>query len=118
MKRPFAFLSLLISLCISCSRPSAPNQEKTAHVFGNCTICKSIIDQAAKVEGVNYANWNPGSKLLTFKIDSTVTNTNIVLKSVAEAGYDNEAYRADDIAYQKLPHCCQYERMTQPNTAK
>jgi copper chaperone CopZ len=84
--------------------------ERSLHVYGNCEKCKAVIDKAAKINGVQDANWDKESKLLTVKLDTAVTNVTAILKAVAAAGYDNEEFIGNDYAYQKLPECCHYER--------
>ncbi len=45
--------------------------------------------------------------------DSRKTTLNEILKRIADAGYDNDVYRAPDAVYNKLHMCCQYERKPQ-----
>ena len=73
-------------------------------------MCKNTIESALKLQGIETAVWDENSKLLTVKFDSLSTNPTVFLKAVAEAGYDNEAFIANDYAYKNLPECCQYER--------
>lgn len=84
--------------------------EKTLAVFGNCEQCKARIEKAGKIDGVSEINWNVDSKLLTVKLDTTVTGTDAILKAIAAVGHDNELYHGNDYAYQNLPACCHYER--------
>ena len=84
--------------------------ERSLHVYGNNEMCKATIEKAAKIDGVEEAHWDINSKLLTVKLDTTVTSVKRILKSVASAGYDNEEYIGNDYAYQKLPEACHYER--------
>ena len=42
--------------------------------------------------------------------DSTKTSVKEVLKRIADAGYDNQLFIAQDAAYSKLHACCQYDR--------
>lgn len=102
------FFSFL--LCVSCGSNSNTVVEKTFHVWGNNEICKHNIEKACKLNGVSDPNWNQDSKLLKFKIDTAILNTDAVLKSVASAGYDNELFFGNDYAYSNLPEACQYER--------
>ena len=95
---------------ISCGTHSNTSVEKTYHVWGNGEICKHNIEKACKINGVSDASWNADSKLLKFKIDTAVITTDVVLKSVASAGYDNELFYGNDYAYSNLPEACQYER--------
>ncbi|MGZ3901818.1 MAG: heavy-metal-associated domain-containing protein [Bacteroidia bacterium] len=114
MRNPlFKILFILAALFYSCGNSHSSTVEKTVKVWGNCGKCKTRIETAAKIKGVSEADWNIDSKLLKFKLDTTVTTVNEVLKSVARAGHDNELFFADDYAYSKLPESCQYERRTE-----
>jgi periplasmic mercuric ion binding protein len=82
---------------------------ETFDVSGNCGMCKSNIEKAAKAAGASYAVWNETSKKLTVKYAKN-TSTAKIQQKVAEAGYDNAGAKASDEAYNKLHACCQYER--------
>jgi copper chaperone CopZ len=110
MKKAIPLLIVLVALFWSCTQDSKTTVEKSVKVWGNCEKCKTRIESACKVQGVTDQSWNIESKLLTFKVDTAVLSVNYVLKQVARAGHDNEAYFADDYAYSKLPETCQYER--------
>lgn len=108
-----AFLKYLLIpvLFLSACNSNAPSvKEVTVHVWGNCEKCKTTIDKAAKIDGVTKADWDINSKLLTLKLDTIITSVDMVLNSVAKAGYDNEKFYADDYAYGALEECCQYDR--------
>jgi mercuric ion binding protein len=110
MNRISTIAFLIAVFIVSCGGPSKNVVEKTAHVYGNCEKCKKVIESAAKIKGVEEAVWDVNSKLLTYKLDTILTSSSIILKSVAAAGYDNEEFIGNDYAYQKLPECCHYER--------
>jgi copper chaperone CopZ len=82
-------------------------------VNGECGMCKKRIEKAAlSVEGVESANWNVDSKVLTikyniFKKEAVAT----AQQKIASAGHDTEKYKATDAAYQSLPGCCHYQRI-------
>jgi len=78
-------------------------------VSGECGMCKKKIEKAAKDAGASYAVWSSESKILEVKYTEP-TNSDIIQKSVADAGYDTPKYRATDAAYEKLSPCCHYER--------
>ena len=102
-----------LSVLIACNNSGNPVVEKTAQVYGNCEQCEERIENAAKGNGVNTADWNVDSKLLTTQFDSTKTNLPEILKRISDAGHDNESYSANDYTYQDLPECCHYERKSQ-----
>lgn len=82
----------------------------TVEVDGNCGMCKKTIEAAAFVQREARAEWNVDTKVATITYDSTRTTADAVLKRIALAGYDNQAYRAPDPVYASLHGCCQYER--------
>jgi periplasmic mercuric ion binding protein len=83
---------------------------ETFKVWGNCGMCERTIEKAAKVEGVSVANWDKTTKLITVSFDTSKTSLDQIQKSIAASGYDNDKYRADDVAYNNLHGCCQYDR--------
>lgn len=80
----------------------------TYNVSGNCESCKARIEKAAKLDGVNKADWNTDTKLLTLTYVASKVKPEDVLKKISAAGYDNEKFKADDKAYGSLPGCCKY----------
>lgn len=82
----------------------------TFKVWGNCGMCKTTIEGAAKTSGATYANWDIESKLLTVKYAANKTNDDKIQKGIANAGYDNVKYTAPDAAYDGLHDCCKYDR--------
>jgi len=85
-------------------------QKETFKVSGNCEMCKSKIEKAAKAAGATYAEWNVNTKILTVKYSSVETNTAKIQQKIAETGYDTPGAKATREAYNKLPRCCKYNR--------
>ncbi len=81
---------------------------ETIKVSGNCDMCKASIEKAAKIDGVSKAEWSKKAKTLTATFDPAKTNIEAIGKKIAAVGYDNEKAKATDVAYNKLPSCCQY----------
>lgn len=81
-------------------------------VWGNCGMCKTTIEGAAKNSGASFASWDMNSKLLTVKYTASKTNEDKIQKGIADAGYDNVKYTAPDAAYDGLHECCKYDRKT------
>jgi mercuric ion binding protein len=85
--------------------------EATFGVRGNCGMCKSTIEKAAKsVDGVKKANWDVDSKVITVSYNNDKTNTDAVQKAIAASGYDTSDFKGDDVAYKSNAKCCQYDR--------
>lgn len=102
--------SKMSSSSASASTNGVTTQTKTEtiKVSGNCEMCKARIEKAAKIDGVTKAEWSEKAKTLTATFDPAKTNIDAIGKKIAAAGHDNEKAKATDVAYNKLPSCCQY----------
>ncbi len=107
MQRVFLFIAL--TFFIQSDVFAGPNTvTKHFNVNGVCSQCKERIENAAYVKGVKFADWNIDTHDLTVKYDSTKTSPEIILKSIAKAGHDNEMYKAEQEDYNKIASCCKY----------
>lgn len=102
---------VLMCLCITMvtnaqSKPTV----STIRVEGNCEMCKKSIESALVMPGVYAAFWNPDSKKLKIKYDTTKISLDSIERKLANIGYDNQGYRATDSVYSLLHKCCKYER--------
>ena len=89
---------------------TAQTKTETFKVSGNCGMCKSKIEKAAKEAGAKSASWDADSKDLTVTYKSSSTNTAKIQDKIATVGYDNAGAKATTEAYNKLHGCCKYER--------
>lgn len=101
------FSFLVLSVNFSFAQTEA---NETFHVSGECGMCKSKIEKAAKSAGASYALWDVDKKTLTVKYNSTSTNTAKIQESIAKVGYDTPKFKATDEAYSNLHECCKYDR--------
>ena len=110
MKTIKIFLAAIIALTISSVTFAQGKTTKTEtfKVSGACEMCKSRIEEAAKVNGVTKAVWNEKSKILTLTYTPTKVKSDDVLRKIAAAGHDTPKYKATDKAYNALPGCCKY----------
>ena len=81
-------------------------------VKGNCGECKARIETSAKDAGAENATWQPATQILEVNFDNTKISAKEILMKIAEAGHDNELYKASDEVYKKLPGCCKYDRQS------
>lgn len=88
----------------------AQTSTETFKVSGNCGMCKSTIEKAAKSAGATDANWNKDSKAITVTYKSSTTNAAKIQQKIADVGYDNVGFKSSLEAYNKLPGCCKYDR--------
>lgn len=108
--KKFRLLSIaLLSVAMS-TTGFAQTTTETFNVSGNCGMCKTKIEKAAKDAGAKEADWNKETKQLTVKFNSTSTNAAKIQQKIAEVGYDNVGFKATNEAYDKLHGCCKYER--------
>jgi periplasmic mercuric ion binding protein len=84
--------------------------KETIKVWGNCGMCKTTIEKAAKKAGATTASWNEDSKELKVSYTADKTSSQKIQDAVAKAGYDTQDLTGDDKAYSKLPACCHYDR--------
>lgn len=101
---------LLIATLAFTTTQAQDTKTDTFKVWGNCGMCKRTIEKAAKTEGVQKAEWNKETKIITLVYNPTATSNEKIQKAIATVGYDTEKYTGDDKAYEKLPGCCHYER--------
>lgn len=111
MMKKLAYLIILLLTLASCGRKiSGSTKTEVFHVSGNCGMCKKTIEKSLKVKGVIDADWNKKTKMLSVSYDTSIITLDQIKRNVSLAGYDNDAYRADDATYNKLHSCCQYDR--------
>ena len=89
---------------------TAQTKTETFKVSGNCGMCKSKIEKAAKEAGAKSANWNAETQDITVTYKSSSTNTAKIQEKIAFVGYDNAGAKATSEAYNKLHGCCKYDR--------
>ena len=85
--------------------------EATFKVLGNCSMCKDRIEKAALgVRGVSKASWSEEDQELYVEFDSSTANIDDIHKAVARVGHDTELVKAPNRVYNRLHHCCKYDR--------
>ncbi|MGV3698130.1 heavy-metal-associated domain-containing protein [Flavobacterium sp.] len=87
------------------------NAKYNVEVNGNCEQCKKRIEKAAfSVSGVKSAEWHIDDHMLHLIINEEKCSVTDVKKAIAKVGHDTEDIKATDEDYEKLHHCCLYER--------
>ena len=118
MKSFKIFSTLLICCAIATTSFSQKTKTETFQVSGNCGMCETKIEKAAKAAGATYADWNKDTKVITVKYSSTSSNLAKIQKSIADAGYDNVGVKTTTEAYDKLHDCCKYDRTAATSNEK
>ncbi|MBZ4191872.1 TonB-dependent receptor domain-containing protein [Niabella beijingensis] len=113
------YLILILTLLITRISFAQKNiKTATFKVLGACEMCKERIETAVLDHKARTAKWDAVSQLLSVSYDPAKTSEEKILKAVADAGHDNERFKAADAIYQALPACCHYQRDTGPAAAK
>lgn len=105
MKKFILFSGFMMAILFSANAQTATKLK----VSGNCGMCKSSIEKAAKTAGATTANWDMDAKILTLMFDGK-TNLDKIETAIAAIGYDTEHKIATKAAYDALHECCKYER--------
>lgn len=101
-------LILLSILFLSGYNLKAQMITATLSVKGNCDMCKKRIENAADIKGVKNCDWDEKTKIASITYNSEKTSMVEIEQAIAKKGYDTEGAKADEVAYNKLPKCCQY----------
>ncbi len=105
MKKFILFAGFFMAIVFSASAQTATKLK----VSGNCGMCKSSIEKAAKTAGAINASWDMDAKILTFMFDGK-TNLDKIETAIAAIGYDTEHKTATKASYDALHECCKYDR--------
>jgi copper chaperone CopZ len=104
-------LSLVSLFFLGTSMVFAQAKTEKFEVKGNCGMCESRIEKAAKsVSGVTTADWNKETKILEVSFDESKTSEHKVQQAIANVGHDTPMHKAKDDVYNALPGCCKYDR--------
>lgn len=77
-------------------------------VEGSCSMCKARIENTAmEFNEVVKAVWDEKTKMLEITYQDQI-NLDVIKKALADAGHDNDSYKAKDDVYNALPGCCKY----------
>ncbi len=72
-----------------------------------CEMCVKTISQALeKVDGVRKVQVDLGRKVVGVNYDPLRATLPALENAIAEAGYDANTIRRNDVAYRQLPECC------------
>lgn len=109
LSKIMAVIAILFTFT-ACEAQIKNEKKETVKIYGNCNMCKSTIEKAGNAGKTAKVEWNKDTKMASIAYDQKATTLDEILKRIALAGYDSDAFRAPDDAYAKLPECCQYDR--------
>ncbi len=104
---------IVVALFIATSSMTNAQTSTKLKVAGNCGMCKSTIEKAAKSAGATSASWDMDAKLLTLIFDGK-TSLDKIESAITAVGYDTEHKTATKAAYDALHECCKYDREATP----
>jgi len=113
--KSFKILTLAIASLAITTIATAQTKTESFKVAGNCGMCKTKIEKAAKDAGASTATWDADKQEITIKYNSATTNTAKIQQKIAGVGYDNAGFKTTVEAYNKLMSCCKYERTEASN---
>jgi copper chaperone CopZ len=101
----------LMGLPLQAQEKKNKNAKYDIEVNGNCDMCKKRIEKAAfSVKGVKSAVWHADHHDVHIILDENKCSIDDVHQAIANAGHDTDKVKAPDEVYEKLHHCCLYER--------
>ena len=121
-KAPDAVYNALPQCCLYRSADNPHFQKPTSGIIdtefkvsGACGMCKTRIEKAAKINGVETAEWDLNTHQLKLTYDASKTDVDKIHQSIADAGHDTELKKAPDAVYNALPQCCLYRNADNPH---
>ena len=110
MKTLSIFAAIMFSIFSINTSTAQTVKAETIKVWGNCGMCKTKIEKAAKAAGAKTANWNEDSKELKVSYAANKTSSVKIQQAISKSGYDTQDFTAVHAAYNNLPGCCKYYR--------
>lgn len=110
MKNIYIFLILISGFGLMPTQAQSQVTPKTIefNVQGNCEMCKSRIEKAAKsVNGVMAATWDLNTKKIKVVFNSQKSSEDQIHQAISKMGYKTSKLTADVDGYLALPNCCQ-----------
>jgi len=118
IKNALLLFMVTLSIAISSCAQIKNAKTETVKIYGNCGICKTIIENAGNQKNVSQVDWNKDTKMATLIYDTTKTDQTEILKRIGLAGYHSDQFLAPDDVYAKLPECCHYNRINKSTMAE
>jgi copper chaperone CopZ len=108
-------LSVASTIITGCDAQINNVKTENVKIYGNCSMCKKIIEKAGSIKDVAEVYWDKETKTAAISYDPSKTNPDNILQRIAEAGYDSDSFTAPDEVYSRLHGCCQYSRPGKKN---
>ena len=105
MKTLSLIAAIIFSIFSVNTSTAQATKAETIKVWGNCGMCKTVIEKSAKKAGAKTANWNEDSKELKVTYAADKTSSAKIQEAIAKSGYDTQDFTADNKAYDNLHGC-------------
>lgn len=112
MKTLSLFAAIMFSIFSINSATAQSMTTETIKVWGNCGMCQTKIEKAAKSAGAKTASWDADTKELKVTYAAKKTSSAKIQEAIANTGYDTQDFKAVQAAYDNLHGCCKYDRKT------
>lgn len=110
MKTLLLCAAILFSTASTQTAVAQSTKTETIKVWGNCGMCQTKIEKAAKTAGAKSASWDTDSKELKVTYAVKKTSSEKIQEAIANVGYDTQDFTAKQSAYDNLHGCCKYDR--------
>lgn len=110
MKTLSLFAAIMFSIFTINTSSAQSAKTETIKVWGNCGMCQTKIEKAAKSAGAKTASWNADTKELKVTYKAKSTSSAKIQEAIANTGYDTQDFTAVKTAYDNLHGCCKYDR--------
>jgi len=101
-------LTSLFSIGIATAQNNSGDSSTSFKVYGECIQCKHRIENALKIKGVQSANWDVATKMLSIVYNASIVQLPQIKSKILFVGHDLENQKAPDAIYNALPECCHY----------
>lgn len=102
---------LLISTIAKAQSVNTMDSTTSFKVRGVCEMCKNRIEKVLKIKGVENAEWDIDTKILSLTYNHSKISLDEVHTRLADAGHDTELKKSKEATYKALPDCCHYREM-------
>ncbi len=108
MKKIVLFIGIIIGTSVMAQSKNVV--ETQFFVDGKCEMCEKRIENILDTKGIINADWDLETKQCKVVFRKDKITEDEIHKLLSNGGHDTQKMKASDDAYNKLHHCCKYER--------
>lgn len=117
MKTLLFIAAIMFSIFTVNTATAQSTKTETIKVWGNCGMCQTKIEKAAKTAGAKTASWDSETKELKVTYAAKKTSSAKIQEAIANTGYDTQDFTGVKSAYDNLHGCCKYDRKADADAA-